>query len=510
MNYTTLLDEYLMYLRKSRQDDPNETIEEVLARHEKQLQEYAIRTFGYRIDEENIYREVVSGETIEDRPEINKVLKRMQSPNVKGVLVIEPSRLTRGDLLDCGTIVHVFRYTDTKIITPTKTYSLEDKFDRKFFEMELTRGNDYLEYTKEILGRGRSASAHEGNYIGGTAPFGYDKVKIGKSPTLAINEKEAQAVRMIYDMYLNEGIGYYEIANRINALGFRSKKGTLFIGKVINDILHNPVYIGKIKYQHRKEVKVYEDGKLVKKRIRNDDCELIDGKHEAIISLEQFQAVQDRKGKNVRLSPKKELANVYSGILKCAKCGRSIGRKTDNKSPKNDRYFCRNIHQCSNISERSDKVDEAILEALKKTLNDIETKITAENYKIVEKHTAIISQLEMELEKIEKKQTQLYDFLESGIYSKEVFVTRNKALDEERQRTKEAIQNAKDTMPSIDEYKEKALTLHQAIIMLEDESISALNKNAFLKTFIKAIYYEKNTRGSKWADTEFKLSLELL
>ena len=180
------MQDYLMYLRKSRQDNPSETVEEVLARHEKQLQEYSIKTFGYRISEDNIYREIVSGETIDDRPEINRLFERMQNEDIKGILVVEPSRLTRGDLLDCGRVVHLFKYTNTLIVTPQKTYNLDNKFDRKFFEMELSRGNDYLEYTKEILARGRCASAHEGNYIGGVAPYGYDRVRIDKSPTLAI------------------------------------------------------------------------------------------------------------------------------------------------------------------------------------------------------------------------------------------------------------------------------------------------------------------------------------
>ena len=501
--------EYLIYLRKSRQDNPQETVEEVLARHETQLQEYAVKTFGYRINEENIYREIVSGETIEDRPQINLLFERLQNENIKGVLVVEPSRLTRGDMLDCGTVVHLFKYSDTLIVTPQKTYDLKDKFDRKFFEMELSRGNDYLEYTKEILARGRSSSAHEGNYIGGVAPYGYDRVRIGKSPTLIINEREAKAVRLIFDMYLNEGIGYYEIANRINAMGFLGKKGKPFIGKVINDILHNPVYIGKIKYQHRKEVKVYENGKLKKKRITNNDCELIDGKHDAIITVEQFQAVQDRKGKNVRLSPNKDLSNIYSGILKCAKCGRSIGRKSD-KTPKNDRYFCRN-RQCDNVSERTDVLDKVIINALKQTLDDFETQITEDNYKIVENHKAIISQLESDLDKIEQKQEQLYDFLENGIYSKEVFLNRNSTLDEERQRTKKAIEEAKNTMPTIEDYKQKTLTLHQAIDMLEDDNISALTKNTFLKTFIKAIYFEKDKKVSKWNnEAGFTVKIELL
>lgn len=486
----------LMYLRKSRQDNENETIQEVLERHERQLQEYAIKAYGYKIDEKNIYREIVSGETIDDRPQINLLFERMQNENIEGVLVIETSRLTRGDLLDCGRVVHLFKYTNTLIITPQKTYDLDNKFDRKFFEMELTKGNDYLEYTKEILGRGRCASAHEGNYIGGTAPFGYDKIRIGKSPSLAINEKEAIAVRMIYDLYLNENIGYCEIANRINALGFRSKKGTLFIGKVINDILHNPIYIGKIKYKYRPLVKTYENGKLVTKRIRNENCELIDGKHEPIITKKQFQEVQEKKGRNCTMENTSKLTNVFSGILKCAKCGRSISRKSD-KNKINDRYFCRNIHRCDTVSEQVEVVDHAVIRALQDTLNDFETKINDDNYTIANNHQKTIVTLEKELEKIENKQIQLYEFLENGIYTSDVFVIRNKALDEERQRTKKAIQNAIETTPNIKDYEEKVVYLRTAIEMLQNDQLDAKTKNNFLKKFIDVIYYEKNERGAK-------------
>ena len=138
------MSEYLMYLRKSRQDDPNETVEEVLSKHEIQLQEYALRNFKYHIPEEDIYREVVSGETIDDRPMINELFKSIESGDIKGVLVIEPQRLTRGDMLDCGTVEHLFRYTNTLVVTPPKTYDLSDKYDRKLFEMELSRGSDFF------------------------------------------------------------------------------------------------------------------------------------------------------------------------------------------------------------------------------------------------------------------------------------------------------------------------------------------------------------------------------
>ena len=74
INTFTTWEQYIIYLRKSRQDDPNETVEQVLAKHEIQLQEFAVRTFGAKIPEENIYREVVSGDSIQDREEVKKVL----------------------------------------------------------------------------------------------------------------------------------------------------------------------------------------------------------------------------------------------------------------------------------------------------------------------------------------------------------------------------------------------------------------------------------------------------
>ena len=164
-NSSVLWDCYLIYLRKSRQDDPNETVEEVLSKHETILQEYAMRELGGKIPDENIYREVVSGESIDDREEIKKVLARIEDQRVKGVLVIEPSRLSRGDLIDCGRLINDFRYTQTLIATPYMTYNLENKMERKFFQDELLRGRDYLEYTKEILRRGREAAIKRGCYI---------------------------------------------------------------------------------------------------------------------------------------------------------------------------------------------------------------------------------------------------------------------------------------------------------------------------------------------------------
>ena len=144
-------DEFLVYLRKSRSDDPLLSVEEVLARHETLLDEWCEKNLGGKVPEENKYREVVSGETIADRPDMQTVLKRIESPKIKGVIIVEVQRLSRGDLEDAGRIIKLFRFTNTLVITPPKTYDLKDEYDRDAFERELKRGNEFLEYQKKAL-----------------------------------------------------------------------------------------------------------------------------------------------------------------------------------------------------------------------------------------------------------------------------------------------------------------------------------------------------------------------
>jgi hypothetical protein len=274
---------YLLYLRKSRADNPDETIEEVLSKHETMLQEYMKREYGFTIPEENIYREVCSGESIEERTEIKKVLARIEDDAVKGVVVIEPQRLSRGDLMDCGKLIQDFRYTKTLVVTPMITYNLENKLERKFFQDELLRGRDYLEYTKEILFRGRVASAKRGNFVGNHPPFGYNRVKVGKDYTLEPNEN-AVYVKMMFDWYANEGISAMKVAVRLNDMGILTQTGGKWDESTIRGILVNKHYIGKVFFATTRETIVIEDGEKRKKKIQQpeDQAIIVDGKHPAL------------------------------------------------------------------------------------------------------------------------------------------------------------------------------------------------------------------------------------
>ena len=499
---------YYMYLRKSRADSEHESVEEVLAKHYKILQTYASEKLGGPIPEACIFREVVSGETIQDRPEMLRLLDLIQTGNISGVLVVDPQRLSRGDLSDCGTIIRAFRYTDTQILTPTKTYDLSDKFDRKFFEMELTRGNDYLEYVKEIMLRGRIASVSEGNFIGSVAPYGYDKVKVGKTYTLVPNG-EADTIRLIYSLWVDEGIGSTTIANRLDALHIRPRKSERWSNASIRDILKNPVYIGKIRWNWRKVVKKYENGEIVSSRPKasKDEWIYVDGKHEPIITEEVFQASLARFGKLPRTKPKSKLNNPFAGIMHCS-CGRPMIYQPQQKSAA--RLHCAYQMRCGNRSATYQEVEEEVLRSLRHAIEDLKEQLDSPLAEDTTAYKSVIRTVRKELNALETQQERLYEFLETGVYTSDVFVQRNAVLAARRQELMDALSEAEAQEVSEISVQDKILALCGAVAIIEDPCATTEAKNSFLKTIIRDIIYHRETEiRDKWHPVPFSLEIFL-
>jgi len=206
-----ILDMLIIYLRKSRKDMEfykDEPIEKTLQRHEKEIQDYIISIFGKPIPEHNIYREVASGDTIDDREVMQKVLSLIEKENIKGVVCLEIERLARGNTIDQGIIAQAFKYTNTRIITISpfsKIYNLDNEEDLSYFEDGLYQSRKFLTYTKRVLKRGRERSVKDGNYIGSIPSYGFTKVKNTgeKGHSLIQNESEAAIVLLIGNLYIN-------------------------------------------------------------------------------------------------------------------------------------------------------------------------------------------------------------------------------------------------------------------------------------------------------------------
>ena len=480
---------YLIYLRKSRQDDPNETVEEVLAKHEIQLQEWANRELGGEIPEQNIYREVGSGESISERVEIKKVLARIEDPNIKGVLVIEPSRLSRGDLSDCARIIDAFRFSNTEVATLSMTYDLNKKMERKFFQDELLRGNDYLEYTKEILWRGRVAAVKRGCYLGNTAPYGFKKVKWGKDHTLEIIEDQAEVVRLIFDWYVKEDLTPYQIACRLNEMGAKPPRGKKWVKDTIRHILRNPHHAGFVVWNRIKMTPVMENGEIIHKRLAQpeEECIIAEGKHTAIITRETWEKAQKMVARNPRVNHEKELRNPYSGILVCGKCGRALRRHPYKKAE--DRYTCKLRPPCYK-SVKVSAIEEAILVALEEAeLPALQLKLKNDDGNAQKIQRRLLAKLEKELEGYREQEEKQYELLETGKYTQDLFDRRNAALREKIEACQSAIYKAKAILPESVNYAERVEALESAIAILKDPSAKPEEQNKLLKAIVERIEY---------------------
>ncbi len=478
---------YLMYLRKSRSDNPNETVEEVLNKHYTILQEFCEREFGFRIPEENIYREVVSGESIDDRIEIKKVLTACEDTKIKGVIVVEPQRLSRGDLIDCGRLIDTLRYSNTKVITPMMTYDLNNKMERRFFQDELMRGRDYLEYCKEILMRGRVASVKRGCYIGSTAPFGYDKVKIGKDTTLTPNSK-ADIVRLIFDMFVNENKSMSEIAREINARGILTTANKKWSRESVRRLLQNYHYVGKVYFFRRKETIAVVDGEKVIQRPKQKigDCLCVEGKHPAIVDEDIFQKAQDRLLSAPPVKADKEMRNAFAGLIFCTKCGKPMQYKCN---PPYAEYLSCKTTGCSH-GVRLAELTEVVSQTLEKNnLPDLEIRYKNGDGNSAELQKRILAKFEKELDEMRVQEETQYELLETRKYSQELFDRRNKALRAKMEICECQIAEAKKKMPNAIDYKEKIASLKDAIQSLNNDSVSIKAKNRLLKTIVERIEY---------------------
>lgn len=321
------VDQIIIYLRKSRAER-NETVEEVLARHEKILQDYAVQTFGKKIPETNIYREVVSGETLDERIEIKKVFERLENEPIKALLVVEPQRISRGRMTDCGRVIDILEYTDTWVVTVTKTYNLTNKFDKQLFEAQLMQGNQYLEYHKEIMDRGKNLSIREGKYVGSTPPFGYDRKPLDKGFMLVKNTIEAPIVETIFNLFVDENLTTNEIASYLNKHHMKPRKNELWNYEMVRHVMKNEVYYGSTTWGKRPTIKKLINGEITKMRISSEDYMLVRGKHEAIVSKEKWDMAQEKiKGNpSSRTGLNRELQNPLAGLVFCKKCGHSLVR----------------------------------------------------------------------------------------------------------------------------------------------------------------------------------------
>ena len=501
------------YLRKSRTDDPLLTVEEVLAKHEQMLDDWVERNLPGlgKVPEENRYREVESGETIDSRPEMQEVLRRIESPRVKAVLVVEPQRLSRGDLEDIGRLVKLLRYSNTLVITLQYTYDLRDERDRDLFERELKRGNEFLEYTKKIMYNGRLLAVENGNYIGTKAPYGYRKIQIreGKKKcfTLEPIPEEARIVKLIFEMY-RDGYGSHKIARTLNEMGVKTKTGGKWVPESLKRLRCNEHYIGKVVWNRRQTVKTVEDGEVVVSRPISHDYMVFPGKQPAIIDQELWDAVQAIRDKIPPVKGRAKYANPFAGLIYC-RCGKPMSRRTyknkEGKERNPPRLLCDGQTECGTASCYVSEMEQEIIKALKAAIADFDLQIKSSSQDKIEQHRKLIAQQEKRLEELEKLEIAQWDKYTQEGMPKHIFDQLNARVLAEKEEVQQGLCLMREAMPEPIDYERKKATFVEALETLIDPEAPVRKKNLLLKACIERVEYTRKKKASgnrRWGDPE--------
>lgn len=497
MNKLSRKKAYCLYLRKSRADLELEARGEfeTLARHEAQLMEIADRMGLYIA---KIYRELVSGESIADRPQMQQMLQDIYEGKYEGVLVMEIERLARGNTTDQGRVAEAFKISNTKIITPTKTYDPNDEYDEEYFEFSLFMSRKEYKTIRRRMQAGTIASVKEGNYLGAHRPYGYNIVKKGRNNrTLEIFEEEAEVIRMMFDWYVNDGLTFGEIAKKLSSMGIPTQRKTQLEWShgTVRDMLSNVVYIGKVRWSARKWTKEYDDGKLVKVRRRQSEKDqiIVQGKHPAIVTDELFQkAMERRKTRSVPINHLMKIQNPLSGILKCKQCGMSLVRNVPQgkESGYPARVRHRSTKQCKIKTAPLDDVVKAVIDGLRVHIEDFTFKMTNDDEnRRYEQREAEINRLMAELHKLKIKRSNLFELLEDKTYTKEEFKERKEVITSQIQTVELTLERMESELIAPVDYQEKIVRFNDVIEKLLDESVDAKLKNDLLKDIIKHIEY---------------------
>lgn len=507
---------YCMYLRKSRADIEAEAKGEIetLARHEKMLWDLAKRLNIY-VPKESVYREVVSGETIASRPIMQHLLSEVEQGLYEGVLVVEVERLARGDTMDQGLVTQTFKYSNTKIITPMKIYDPSNEFDEEYFEFGLFMSRREYKTINRRLQNGRLAAVKEGKYVGNKPPYGYLRKKLQgqKGYTLEPHPEQAQIVKLIFDLYINSS-GVSVICRKLNDMKIPTAKGGYWMPTTIRGIISNPVYVGKVRWNFRPQVKKMVDGGVTRERPRADQSTwvLTNGLHQAIIDEEIFNSAQQVLAENPSVPAPKQLGvkNPLAGLIVCGKCGRKMTRRPYQRDYP-ETLMCP-ATACNNISSHLYLVEKKLLQALKEWLAKYEVTVSQTqndtNNELLEQS---IDRVAKDIEKLEKQISNLHDLLEQGVYSVETFLERSNILKEkvavakvDRERLEQELKKlllAEKSRVEIVPKIENAISLYWQIE-------SSADKNKLLKEVLDRAVYTKEVNG-RWhaSPDDFKLTI---
>ncbi|MBQ6756479.1 MAG: recombinase family protein [Oscillospiraceae bacterium] len=439
----------------------------------KIIREHAKRD-GYIIPDEYIFREEdgISGKSAEKRPAFRLMIataKETPAP-FEAIFVWKYSRFARNQ-------EEAIMYKNLLSKRGISVRSISEPSTDSPFSSLIERIIEWMDeyYLINLAGevrRGMTEKATRGEAMGG-APLGYT-VKDKKF----VPDENADTVRFIYQSYLS-GLNRREIVQALSAKGLKGVRGGVFSDYTVRYILTNPVYIGKIRWS--------TDGHANYSRAdyNGDNVMLVDGKHEPIIDLATWEAVQKRIAERAEPKYVRKEHDVYmlKGLIRCDDCGSTLVRQTVQNSLQCYRYVngsCKTSHY---ISIR--KADKAVIEYLEDVVKTKAFKIAPK----APRKGSINRDWDKLIASEKAKLDRAREALLNGAFTPDEYKNIKAGIEETISKLEESKMSASSTVAfDADAYADKVKSV---LDILKSPDVTGAVKNEALSTIVDKIVFSK-------------------
>ena len=369
----------------------------------------------------------ISGRKASNRPEFQRMisLAKSESHPFDVIVVWKFSRFARNQE-EAIVYKNLLRKSNVDVVSvsePIPEGFIGDLVQRIFEWMD-----EYysINLSGEVM-RGMTQRAMEGQ-CNGSPPLGY-KMEDGKP---VIVPEQAEIVKKIFHMYVDERLSFFDIAKKLNALGYKTKRGGKFQNRTVAYILRNEFYIGKI---------IWNKLDHATRKLKNPSEWIIkDGDYDTFISKDLFEQAQTIDKATKRSSTHRPVSTYkhwLSGMLVCSSCGGRLVRAYTNKAGFSS-FQCTayNHGSCTTSHMASEtKIVPAILDGLKTVLDGGSVSFTINKTNSGDKDDTEYSLLQKKLKDIDLKEERIKEAYRDGIDT----------LDEYR-KNKELLQHERDTL----------------------------------------------------------------
>lgn len=506
-----------LYIRLSRDDGHDESLS--VTNQRKILREYVEDFFRGEYSIVGEYTDDGRTGTDYDRPGFQRMIHDVETKKVNCIICKNLARAFR-NYSDQGYFIEsFFPLHGTRFITlgdpRVDTYLNPEAVSGMEVPINGLMNDRFAAQTSSAVRRTLDNKRRSGEFIGAFAPYGYAKDPTDKN-ALVIDEGAAQVVRDIFRWYVyGDGSGGGSlskegIARKLNSMGvpnpsmYKSRQGLnyknphsgendgLWSGSSVSRLLKNRVYTG-VMVQGRQRVISYKVHNTVK--TPEEQWYQVEDTHEAIIPAAIFERARELQEKDSRAAPGKREIYLFSGLLKCADCGKSMTRRASNGHVY---YSCstykrKSRDKCSKHSMRLDILKKTVLtvirkhvelaEALEEVIRNVNEAPEAQTKSV--RLERLLRLRERELEETGGLISGLYLDWKSGDITREQYGRLKEKLERKEAALKEAAENIKGELEAAGE--EASSGGPNAPAFLENGNIRELSQGLLVE-LVESIY----------------------